>query len=117
MVILKRNFAILIIFIKSLTLIYSSNSECLEMNLNNLFLPKEADCTSISTSSNEERCCFLSYKNEFNEEQIKCVLVKFNEKDIKKTVSLYHKGKLLCNMHYLTHSIVNVILIFMIIIM
>ena len=115
MVIPKRNFAILIIFIYYLTLINSSNLECLEMNLNSLFLPKEADCTSISTSSKEERCCFLSYKNEFNLDQIKCVLVKFNENDIKKTVSLYNKANLFCNVSYLTHSIINILFIFMVI--
>lgn len=91
-----------------------SDLECMEINLHSLYLPKEADCTSISLSDKKNRCCFLSYKIEGrSEKQLKCVIVRQTEKEIKKVVKAYKGASLLCGSQKTSLSIINSIWIFL----
>ena len=88
-----------------------SDLECVEMNLHSLYLPKEADCTSISLSDKKNRCCFLSYKSE-GRKKLKCVKVRQTEKEIKKVVKAYKGASLLCGSEKISRSIINNIWVF-----
>ena len=85
-----------------------SDLECAEMNLHSLYLPKEADCTSISLSDKKYRCCFLSYKSE-GRKKLKCVKVRQTEKEIKEVVKAYKGASLLCGSEKISMSIINIL--------